>query len=173
MGTHSIVAVETAEGFKGRYGHWDGNPTAMAAKLWAIVKRDGVERARTVLTEENYGWWRIGPGLDDDRVNVPGYGEAFTDSDCGPDDWHTHEHDSVIPWAYVLRDNGITVLMSSDKGWVWVGYVAYDHEPTEAELTALECGAKYERCPHYAWFHVPSLGQNDQRNMREYLKGTR
>ncbi len=41
--------------------------------------------------------------------------------------------------------------------------------PTSIELTTLECGARYERCTHYAWFHVPSVPRSDKRPMRAYI----
>lgn len=173
MGTRSIIAVPLDNGFRGRYCHWGGYPTAMAATLSKIIRRDGIDKARTVLIEEHTGWSVIdGEGQRDDH-NVPGYGKAYTGE---PDEWWTHKDaDGGCGWAYVLNDTVISILMPTDDetSWEHVGDLPYDREPTEADLTAFECGAGFERCSHYAWVHVPELGPEDRRGMAEYLKALR
>lgn len=124
MGTRSVVAIQNGDGFKGRYIHWDGYPSGVGESLLAIVQRDGVEKARQVLTVDHYGWSgldssttadsQLGLGMDDGRFTiVPGYGTAYTThaGQSDPDDWiESDGADSGTEWAYVLRDNELTVL---------------------------------------------------------------
>jgi hypothetical protein len=123
MGTRSVVAVQQDDSFKGRYIHWDGYPSGVGEQLLAIIKRDGVERAREVLLGEHYGWSNLdftqkdGPlrfGLDDGRFTaVQGYGVAYTTfkGQSSVDDWITNDGDDWgTEWAYILRDDEIVVL---------------------------------------------------------------
>lgn len=121
MGTRSVVAVQQGDDFKGRYIHWDGYPSAVGESLLAIVQRDGVERARQVLTEENYGWSNLAPagaqlgaGYDDGRFAlVEGYGVAYTtkDGQSSESDWILGSgDDSGTEWAYILSDDELVVL---------------------------------------------------------------
>ena len=67
MGTRSIIAVPHGDGWRGRYCHWDGYPQGVGVNLLAIVQRDGIEQARTILTQDFYGWSGINraqPHLD-------------------------------------------------------------------------------------------------------------
>jgi len=107
MGTRSIIAIPDNGTWKGRYCHWDGYPSHMGHALCAIVTRDGIERARQVLTADTYGWSTINPdtpSIDgvtpdedadygtaarlaadyevEDRFRViPGYGIGYTDTE--------------------------------------------------------------------------------------------
>jgi hypothetical protein len=117
-----------------------------------IVARDGLERARRVLTEEHYGWsslsskreQHLSPGLTDGRfVTVPGYGVAYTYTEQ-PDVWITPTGDDWgTEWCYVLGDDSVTVYSrewgSDDAGsasveWREVGTVAYG--PADATMMA-------------------------------------
>lgn len=174
MGTRSIIAEPTDNGFRGRYAHWDGYPTAMGRNLWLIIARDGLDKAIAALIKDNTGWSRIGPDLADNRVNVAGYGEAYLPPD--PDDWWDQTFiNAGIEWAYVLNRKAVSILRPDPdhiKGWEHVGDLPYDQEPTEAALTAIECGAKFERCTHFAWAHVAGMSKEDRRTMRGYIKTT-
>lgn len=127
MGTRSVVAIPLDGGFKGRYIHWDGYPSGVGENLLDIVRRDGVERAVQVLTEENYGWSSLnstgpgefGPGYEDPGRGdgrfraVEGYGTAYTTAggQSSPEEWITDSSDDWgTEWAYVINPNWITVL---------------------------------------------------------------
>ncbi len=56
MGTPSHIAVPVGDGWRARSVHWDGYPSGVGRHLWAIVQREGVEKARQVLTEDYYSW---------------------------------------------------------------------------------------------------------------------
>lgn len=85
MGTRAIVAVPYGDTWRGRHSHWDGYPTGRAKNLWAIVKRDGIDQARRVLTADYYGWSSINADQADlSKIKVPAkfkdshaVGEAF------------------------------------------------------------------------------------------------
>ena len=42
MATRAIIAVERAQGWRGRYAHWDNYPERMVGVLGALVERDGI-----------------------------------------------------------------------------------------------------------------------------------
>lgn len=125
MGTRSVVAVQTGDTFKGRYIHWDGYPSGVGEQILTIVKRDGVEKARQVLTVKHYGWSgldteqkagkaSLSVGMQDGRfAAVKGYGVAYTTAQgqSKADDWVTSDGDDWgTEWAYILRDNELVVL---------------------------------------------------------------
>jgi hypothetical protein len=148
MGTRSIIAIPDNDTYKGRYCHWDGYPSHMGHALCAIVNRDGIKRARQVLTADTYGWSIISPGTpsivgvtpDPDapwgsaeklaseydpserfRV-VAGYGTAYSPAEVDPG-WLGPETDAWQEWIYVLRDEGLEVLDASGFSY---GVFAYD-----------------------------------------------
>ena len=61
MATRCIIAEPHGDGWRGRYSHWDGYPSAKLPELFALVKRDGVETVRKVLLHDNYSWSSIDP----------------------------------------------------------------------------------------------------------------
>ena len=129
MGTRSVVARPTDDGFKGRYIHWDGYPTGVGASLLAIVQRDGVDKALETLTDLNYGWSNLDeehpavfsehggktdPGHGDGRFRaVENYGTSYTtvSGQSHPDEWITDTSDDWgTEWAYVLYPFHMVVL---------------------------------------------------------------
>lgn len=128
MSTRSVVATPAGDGWRGRYVHCDGYPSARLPELLDLVARDGVEKVADVLTRENYGWSYLsadqGPEIEHDMykdgrfIAVPGYGLAYTESQAGEGYEHTDtETDPLfIEWVYVLGPKGITVLESYDTG---------------------------------------------------------
>ena len=56
MGTRSVVAFQEGDGWRGRYVHFDGYPSARVPDLLTIVARDGVEAAIKTITETWAGW---------------------------------------------------------------------------------------------------------------------
>ncbi len=114
MSTHAVVGVKTATGFRGRYVHLDGYPSAMIPALTGIVARDGVERALRVITQEHTEWSTLS-GADAGFVRssetfVPGYGR----SDDQMDTWYTEVSRGPAHWAYALSDTGIEVWQCVD-----------------------------------------------------------
>lgn len=148
MSTHSTVALPLDNGFMGRYIHGNGYPTWQAVALLALVRRDGLETVRRVLTQEHYGWSRLDPNaktgdanfLDERGEIVPGYGLAYTDTkltehpfgtkrqpfqQVTADEWCRHDNDPDVAYAYVLNDDRLTVL-ENDGNWRVLGYLPYD-----------------------------------------------
>lgn len=138
MATRCIIAEPYGDGWRGRYSHWDGYPSAKLPELFALVKRDGVETVRKVLLHDNYSWSSIDPdkvaspiGGDYWRV-VAGYGEAHDDLD-EPSDFFT-QSDTDFAWAeflYILGDASVLVFraVGSDvTTWDFVGDYRYDSE---------------------------------------------
>lgn len=83
MATRSIIAVPAKEGYKttdgstiafdapitwfGRYCHYDGYPEHMVKMLTKIIKRYGVEHAKTRLL--SYTWSTIGTDYEGKEIN--------------------------------------------------------------------------------------------------------
>lgn len=158
MGTRSIIAIPDNDAWKGRYCHWDGYPSHMGHALSMIVTRDGIERARQVLTADHLGWSSIDsgtPSIDgvtpdenadygtaarlafdygpSDRFRVvEGYGCAYSREEADPD-WLGPDTDAWQEWIYVLRDEGLEVLSASGISY---GIFAYD-DPS-VNFTAVE-----------------------------------
>lgn len=65
MSTNAVIAVPHGDGWRGRSTHWDGDPACVGQHVYAIVQREGIERARQVLTEDYYGWSTIGSDQPD------------------------------------------------------------------------------------------------------------
>jgi hypothetical protein len=56
MSTRSVVAFQEGDGWRGRYVHSDGYPSARVPDLLKIVERDGVDAAIKTITETWAGW---------------------------------------------------------------------------------------------------------------------
>lgn len=146
MGTRSVVAIPTAEGWRGRYIHWDGYPQGVGESLLLIVKRDGLDLAVKVLTEHHFGWSSVDDDAKDAHEDasrfrfVPGYGTAYSAAEQ-KDRWVTFDGDNWgTEYAYVLTSEAIIVLgartdanthavgmfgVSPGAHWTELGRVAY------------------------------------------------
>lgn len=69
------------------------------------------------------------------------------------------EDDDAGPWAYVFDDEHVMHVLLREKHeqsgegfWSDVGRVELDSEES-INWVAIECGEKFERCHHYAWYH--------------------
>lgn len=183
MSTRAVVAIPMDNGFRGRYVHSDGYPTHMGRALHAIVKRDGAEQARKVLIENHHEWYVLFPDRTEDELReftygdmhaVPGYGVRYDDlADCDDCWWDSRDDDGDLEWAYVLNDTAVSVLHRADRftnpRWVHVGDLTYGLDYDREQLTKVECGERFERCTHMAWYHIDSLDRNDSRSMRVFL----
>jgi hypothetical protein len=137
MGTCSVIAATTADTERGRYVHWDGYPTGVGQAILDIVRRDGLDKARTVLTAEHFGWSSVtgdDPESDFNREPtrfevVPGYGIAYT---------HTEHHDEWAQpidseeYGYTLDDDALVIYDGHTERTLRVGW-----NLDEAEQTAL------------------------------------
>lgn len=56
MSTRAIVAEPYGDTWRGRHTHSDGYPTGRGRHLWALVKRDGLEKVRQTMIHDYYGW---------------------------------------------------------------------------------------------------------------------
>lgn len=137
MATRCIIAEPYGDGWRGRYSHWDGYPSAKLPELFALVKRDGIERVRQVLLHDFYSWSSIDPDTVDNSENkasgwsvVVGYGFAHNDLET-PSDFFTHAN-TDFAWAeflYILGDASVLVFSADANGsWVPVGEYRYDSE---------------------------------------------
>lgn len=122
MATRGIIAVQRADGWRGRYAHWDNYPERVVPVIGRLVERDGVTQVVTTLINNNQSWSIIDdkkmkndPELyegENDSV-VEGYGVIHTDLEPNdPNAWFT-EDDTELAWAeyvYVIRDFGVEVL---------------------------------------------------------------
>jgi hypothetical protein len=118
MATRAIIAVERAQGWRGRYAHWDNYPERMVGVLGALVERDGITQVVTTLINDNASWSVIDHEQGDtdefrDEKNIRvGYGIVHDDIDKDSDEaWYTEET-GAYSWAqfvYVMRRNGVSV----------------------------------------------------------------
>lgn len=65
MSTRSVCAIPDGDGFRGRYVHSDGYPSAKVPEYLALVERDGLPSVIKKITEERYGWSTINPNQPD------------------------------------------------------------------------------------------------------------
>ncbi len=80
----------------------------------------------------------------------------------------TEGDDTDAEWAYVFDEDERVLHVCNrakhpDSGeyyWNDVERVELDNA-SETNWTHIECGANYERCSHYAWFHYPELRGTD------------
>lgn len=133
MGTRSIIARPTPDGFAGRYCHWDGYPEGVGKEIWHIVARDGVEKACKILLDDHYSWSGLASNQPDlagieknydapfgsfeylaysvgDDINVPGYG--ISHADAQPDEFLTEEtaKQAWCEWVYVIGSDTLTII---------------------------------------------------------------
>jgi len=122
MATRGIIAVQRADGWRGRYAHWDNYPERIVPTIARMVERDGITKVVTTLINDNQSWSVIDdkqekfPVTLTDNENdsvVVGYGVIHTDLEPNdPSSWFT-EDDIELAWAewvYVIRDFGIEVM---------------------------------------------------------------
>lgn len=137
MATRCIIAEPHGDGWRGRYSHWDGYPSAKLPELFALVARDGIETVRKVLLHDNYSWSSINPNYQPEtettgRKLVAGYGEAHDDLDVPPNFFTQSETD--FAWAeflYILGDSSVMVFSASntdETAWSFVDEYRYDVE---------------------------------------------
>jgi hypothetical protein len=140
MSTRAIVAVPHGDSWRGRYTHSDGYPTWLGRHVWAIVQRDGVDKAQKVFTEDYVAWSEVGADRPDltgvhvpanydeayafghdslewkaynlrGQVNVPGYGIAVVRENIDSEAWwRTPETTSDSEWVYLLADDALWVF---------------------------------------------------------------
>lgn len=110
MATRSLIGTyDNAEEWRCRYVHWDGYPEGVGAQLVNIMRRDGVDKALSILLDQNENGWssldhdalsaRTGDG--DRFYTVVGYGHAYR-SDDGTTGWLSRGDDMGCEWAYLV-----------------------------------------------------------------------
>lgn len=129
MATRSIIAEPYGDGWRGRYCHWDGYPSAKSQELMYLVARDGVDKVRQVLLHDYQSWSHLDPfTLDSTKPSgvfveetegrfalVNGYGSAHTDLK-EDEPFYTHEHPH-LGWACFLYILGDKSLFVSEIAW--------------------------------------------------------
>lgn len=120
MATRGIIAVERAQGWRGRYVHWDNNPEYRVPTIAQLVQRDGLLQVVDTLINKHPSWSCIDPRqqpepeLDHDSgiMAVEGYGRYHTDCDPLADDTWFTEKDIDLAWAefvYIMSAEGLQV----------------------------------------------------------------
>lgn len=121
MSTRSVIARKTETGFKGRYHHWDGYPTALGATLFNLLnehfKRDLGAMLKTLLDDHPAGWSTINEA---DFTQEPGYGIVGAPccychgerSENGNELTEANAQACGCEWAYVFDGTTMLVLSS-------------------------------------------------------------
>lgn len=144
MSTRCVLAVPHGDGWRGRYSHCDGYPSAKVNELFELVARDGVEKVVKTLTEDYYGWSSVQPEHDGSPLNrnhghderfqaVKGYGIAYTtvQGQSSPDHWITHDgDDNWAEYAYVIAEKCLTVYDRDGDKWVRMGHCQWTADPS-------------------------------------------
>jgi len=125
MGTRSVIALKTKQGWFGRYVHWDGYPQGVGAGVWHIVQRDGVGQAVKTLITDNKSWSSITASHEKDDSEfresltwVSGYGFAHSDQE---EDWYITDADNEkggAEYAYVLSMEGMEIFVVDYDGGI-------------------------------------------------------
>jgi hypothetical protein len=153
MSTRAVIARVKGDGWEGRYHHFDGYPTGLGARLYAVVGQLGVKRALELLVDEHpVGWSSI---HDCDITAQPGYGGDFNDQTHGPRCYcHGERHEQApllitdqsddcgCEWAYVLSARGVMTVYErqySPERWRLVATVRLDE--AAPDWAAMETGA--------------------------------
>jgi len=124
MSTRSIIAKQDGDIWKGRYAHWDGYPTHQGKSIWAIVQRDGYEKAVKTFVDDNFYWSVVKPlqansgESEDSRWEIiEGYGKAGREEEADPNEWHTPADldDTWCEWVYIIAKGGLLVIYIETK----------------------------------------------------------
>ena len=129
MATRGIVAHATANGWRGRYVHWDNYPQRIVEVLGELVARDGRSAVAHKLCYEYASWSSLDPRASKNNENslyeqhetVEGYGYAHTDTELtDPSAWFTQD-DTDLAWCdylYVIHETLLEVrrIARNDKG---------------------------------------------------------
>lgn len=123
MATRGIIAVQRADGWRGRYAHWDNYPERIVPIIGRLAKRDGLAKVVTTLVNDNQSWSIIddSPNREfyDEKNIIDGYGAVHDDLEPNdPSSWFTEE-DTELAWAewvYVIRDIGLEVMKVVNDG---------------------------------------------------------
>ncbi len=142
MGTRSVIARPTGEGWAGRYCHADGYPDHQGRVLFDAVTGhfagDVDAACRYLIDEHPAGWSALGgdfaqpPGFQ--AVGDPGGRNqcyCHGDRDEPPEDLLDPERARAvfIQYAYVLGSDGMRVLRARTGGWDQLAELAWDDEP--------------------------------------------
>lgn len=147
MSTRGIIGTANDGGFTGRYTHQDSYPTSRGPDLLKTYQELG-SLAKVIAYAV--------------RPRARGYWSSYEPPSEGDAGWTKLKGMGLISqfdhwdaeWAYLLAENGITVLRrASERQWDRIAVVAWDAENPNWE--AIECGEDFERCNHYAWRHFP------------------
>lgn len=145
MATRGIIATTRAQGWRGRYVHWDNYPDHRIPTITRLVARDGLLKVINTLINDNPSWSFIDPYQepstnpnDDYQKVVEGYGVVHTDVECD-NSWFT-EQDTDLAWAeyvYIMGREGLQVckVEVTDGGEVAVPMSFYTWENLMAEVT--------------------------------------
>lgn len=122
MATRGIIAVQRADGWRGRYAHWDNYPERIVPVIGRLVEREGKVKVVETLINNNQSWSVIDdkettPVVNDiplhDDAIIEGWGRIHTDLEPNdPSAWFTDE-DTELAWAewvYVIRHSGVEVM---------------------------------------------------------------
>jgi len=107
MSTHALVGVAVADGFKARYVHFDGYPSAMLPALQRIMKSDDKPVAYVL-------------GNHWDALNLSSHTPAEANSHSQT--WYTESSNIDHAYLYLLDEDrkSVTSFINLDSKWMEV-----------------------------------------------------
>jgi hypothetical protein len=134
VSTNACIARVKGDGFEGRYHHWDGNPSALGAKLYHEALSRGTKPLLKLLLDDHPAGWSSIVNTDLDRE--PGFTEyppeygtpEYVENRLKPACYcHGDRHEGPLlltrgapgPWAYVFDEDTevMTILRRKDGEW--------------------------------------------------------
>jgi hypothetical protein len=188
MGTMGFVGTVDEQGtLTGRPVCTDGYPSGLGRQLVNILASfdGGLDQMLAVIESRNV-WGTVYAdasaeldphyGSQDGFEMVAGVGRAHVN---GRDDFEDPEFGTLgvdngeYAWGYWFTTREVsTAELVVTEGTEEVARIPA-HELvgyTEREAwTAIECGERYERCSHYAWFHFPEIEHSVRLGTQKYL----
>lgn len=148
MSTRAMIGRKTAEGFAGRYHHWDGYPSGLGRALYELrnghFHGDTAAMLAVLLDQHPAGWSTI---VDRDFAQSPAWGSK-TAPECL---CHGGRHDptwkvtqanaagSGCEYAYVFDGDAMAVLSAQTEGRQMIGFGGYgDPDAAWVELARVD-----------------------------------
>jgi len=198
MGTRGAVAVGTLESWRGVYCHSDSYPTWLGKHLYEHLQAElGSGRTLAEIGEDilHFDDWRnyLKGGVCEYCGQMRSQPHAFSympvrsDGEFPDPEVKYHRHDPVadlrelqytqknvegssLEWVYVIDAQASAVHVLRVRGSSrYVGDMTFDAVPN---FGVLECGEHFERCIHYAWYHLPEIdkdGSEGRLSMLDYV----
>lgn len=175
MSTRSAIARTTADGWTGRYHHWDGYPSGLGASIYEQVNGHfggDVEAALRFYCDEHPAGFSTIVGAD--LAQVCGFAgsrvsastpQCYCHGERSGDEQICQSADpesiSWLDWAYILspESNSMAVMEAVAGEWALAGYVRFGEAPPNWEALTANRGESRFDC---GWCErtVPDLAQH-------------